>query len=1651
MESNDNHQQQSLPIKRRRFLKITLFSISLLILSLTVWVGWIIGTESGLGFLVAQGQRWAPGKLQVATFQGRLINDVRFTGLSYQQEETVLSIASIQFSWEAKALLTGQIHVKKLHITNMEATLPAPAHQEKPSQTPPLTLPNIQLPFSLALDEVHISQIKIHRPHTSPFLLDKLTLRSTTTDVLSLQQLHIDAPQFNIHLTGDVGLTSPHAIQLHLDWSTQFPHTPPLTGQGELKGDEQQLVLTHTVHRPLEIQLKTTIHDWLGSLKWESQLTWQNLAWPLQSPLVTSPQGQLTSSGALDQYQIHLSTQVQGQQFPSGSFNLTAHGNQQELTIKQFHVDLLKGEMTGTGKMAWQPQLMAQVHLNTQNLKLKELWSPWPENLSVNSQMKAHFKEKNLTIESLDVQIPQTATRFSLRSEGLLINSTPQLKPSHLTWQNLSWPLDQALVQSMQGHAKVFGTPQAYHFEVNTHLAGVNLPKGQWQLIGQGNHQQVTIEKLLAEMLTGQLTGQGHLSWQPQLMAQLNLKADQLTLKELWSPWPESVKIKSEMKAKLVGKEFEISQFTLNTPQTHLSLQGKGILDHPLAFDTRLTWQGLQWPLVSPTLVTSRQGQLSVVGNLQRYQVNLETHLAGQRIPQQHINLAGEGQLQQFQLTSLQSNLLEGNLKATGQVDWSSEIAAQLHLQAEELVLTELWKDWPTHLKLQSQLQASLKGKRFEIQPWKLSLPKSSTDVSLQAEGALDTQQLKATLTWNNLQWPLSEVIKSPKGQIQFEGSPQAYQIHLLETQVHGQGLPESRWQALGKGDKNHFQLHHLTGKLLQGGLDLSGQVTWNPAITWELALDGKEINPGHQWTKWPGQLALAINSQGEIDQGQIHAQLHIKQIQGILRRYPLILQSDLILSGKDYLIEEFDFRSGNASFVAKGVLGSSSQLYWDLNVPNLSALFPEAKGRLVSQGELSGSLTTPRLLLDLKGQSLAYQDKRLKDIHAEINLQNHQKLTLNLLAQGGRSGKMQIDQFSLKTQGSTTHHTLTTEVVLPEDHILFALQGGLNQGEWEGQLQQLTAITKKVGTWQLQKPVQVKLASSEASLALFCLTHTSSALCAKFHWKKQGDSLIQARLEKLPLNLIRAFAPSVVEVTGLLEGNLEARLGTSGTIYSENLLTISPGILKMAVHDEIEQFAHQGGRFQLHIDPQKGLSSQFNLQLLKQSHLQGEVRLPQLTQFPLPGEQTLQGEIQGQFEDLHILPTFVPQAENTQGKASLEIVLGGGLKTPKIQGQVRLQNASTELSSVGLELNDINVLVKDDGHNNLTMQADIHSGQGSLNLQGDAQFPSLTDWKAKLNLTGTNFEAVNTPVAWALISPDMQVNLTPRGIEVTGKLTIPEAIITPTKAANGAVALSEDVIVVNPKVPSPPQDAPKLPISSDITLILGDKVSFKGAGFKSRLTGTLRARNQAHKLAIGNGELYIVEGTYKAYGQNLKVDEGRVIFAGGPIDNPGLDIRAFRKIHQKNEEDIIAGIQIQGMAKSPEISFYSVPSQDQSNILSYIMLGKPITQASQAEGKALLGAAVASQFEGEGESLTQKMAQQFGLDEAAISSEGGIEKSELVVGKYLSPDLYIGYGVGLFDASTVFRIRYFLTKRLTLETETGTQSGADLRYHFER
>ncbi len=56
-----------------------------------------------------------------------------------------------------------------------------------------------------------------------------------------------------------------------------------------------------------------------------------------------------------------------------------------------------------------------------------------------------------------------------------------------------------------------------------------------------------------------------------------------------------------------------------------------------------------------------------------------------------------------------------------------------------------------------------------------------------------------------------------------------------------------------------------------------------------------------------------------------------------------------------------------------------------------------------------------------------------------------------------------------------------------------------------------------------------------------------------------------------------------------------------------------------------------------------------------------------------------------------------------------------------------------------------------------------------------------------------------------------------------------------------------------------------------------------------------------------------------------------------------------------------------------------------------------------------------------------------------------------VVMGTYLSPRLYLRYGVGIYEDAYSIIVRYQLSEHWQVQGEGGTNSGADILYTFER
>jgi len=75
----------------------------------------------------------------------------------------------------------------------------------------------------------------------------------------------------------------------------------------------------------------------------------------------------------------------------------------------------------------------------------------------------------------------------------------------------------------------------------------------------------------------------------------------------------------------------------------------------------------------------------------------------------------------------------------------------------------------------------------------------------------------------------------------------------------------------------------------------------------------------------------------------------------------------------------------------------------------------------------------------------------------------------------------------------------------------------------------------------------------------------------------------------------------------------------------------------------------------------------------------------------------------------------------------------------------------------------------------------------------------------------------------------------------------------------------------------------------------------------------------------------------------------------------------------------------------------------------------------------------------------------QVAQNAGTASDPNSAQVAQLTLGKYLTPKLFISYGVSLFQPGQTFRLLYDLGHGFKLQTESGVASGGDIIYTFER
>jgi translocation and assembly module TamB len=843
------------------------------------------------------------------------------------------------------------------------------------------------------------------------------------------------------------------------------------------------------------------------------------------------------------------------------------------------------------------------------------------------------------------------------------------------------------------------------------------------------------------------------------------------------------------------------------------------------------------------------------------------------------------------------------------------------------------------------------------------------------------------------------------------------------------------------------------------GRFALNGTVRFSPEIGWDLNATARDFNPGELLADWQGRINLDVSSKGRLAEAGPSGTLHIATLSGELRGRPIAGAGDIEFAAPSTLAGDLRVTSGKSRVTVKGSNADRDHIdaKVDLAVASLNDWVPDTQGSLTGNFTVRGVWPKITIAGTADGKGLGVGENNVAKLHVEATVASplDPDGEIHAVATQVTVGGQLFAQILLDASGNQEKHraTLTADSELFDGSV--ELVGGVTKKGWAGELAKLTFKAADIAELALREPSQVVFEQGNFSLSQTCLEDRPTVLCSALKFAGAGGAIDAGySFEHVPLKLANRLAPEALagELQGDVQGHGRVRRGADGQWTGDIAVTSESARLVMTEGEQGDAVAPLATQGTLLIYEDLDLQADFagmkaTARLTAKLDHGGNVSASLTASDLNAPAPRIAGKIDAAMPTLAPFGAFVPAVANLDGTVNAQIEIGGTTVKPEFTGNVDATKLQADLGKIGIELRDGSVRGEAKRTGGFNLAGGVASGKGRLEFDGTMDELGVVNVK----LHGKNFLAADIPAANVVVTPDLTLTGDRKAYLLKGEVAIPSAAINLQKLPQDSPpGVSPDVVVIrNGKEVERAAQGAGLPLTALITVNLGERIAVTGYGLDATVTGQLTVREAPDSATTGSGQLTLA-GKYKAYGQDLTIKDGRLLFAGTPLDNPRLSIVAMREI----SSEMKTGLRIAGSAQRPIITVISDPNVGEADALSYLVTGRSLSDVGSASGSSQDALASATQsLEGAAGGLVAKrIGKRLGLDEAGVEENDMIGGSALTIGEYLSPRLYLSYGVGLFEPGEVIALRYKLSDDVGVKIQRGSEeTRAGVEYRIEK
>ncbi|MBF4488848.1 translocation/assembly module TamB domain-containing protein [Psychrobacter sp. N25K4-3-2] len=1608
------------------------------------------GTESGTKFLLEKisaetGIKFKYGRGNLR--DGLLVTDIDIEAT--EDLEVRVDKAYVKIGW--RAVFAKEVHLRDADIQRIEII------NKKPPTGEAFDYKTLKLPVNLRFDQAKIKTIVYKQVTKDPIIVHDITARDLTWvgsmvtvgrgDLRYADIVKVSALQGEIDLQGDYPLDLSAIAEVSaLDKAYIDPLN--ITATGSLK---RTVGKVRSRYNDSDVSGDFVVQALDKDLPLQAKLQWDDILIPYaESQNIRLKSGTATASGVISEIRLRINTELTAKDIPSGHYQGRAVIANSQLRIDRLDAQVPAGNLILQGILDWKDSFDAKVRVTGSNFDIRrvipddyaDFKAYAPQKL--NGRLSLHYQQQNsagnLEVDADFRQRDGEHINANI-TQGKTSAKIKQAAPLYIdaTWQNLTRRNVPNIgnIDSPSGQADVIVRGSVLSVDAKAVINELNAaPKGNYDVRVRKVGNVIDINRLNYDGIVGDLSGTGQIqlaSKQRPLTWQIDARTNGLLTKEYRSDLPLE-RLTGSISAS--GRLVNITKSGVKGQRHIINLNNT---DLQAQLDATQDGRAIG-------ITGGGDAKVDIVGGeLSMFDVRFDGQVDTADVPKGRLSIDAAGTPRLISIRKLNYNGEAGAVNAKGVIDLRKNIG------------------W------------TVDG-RFDNFNLGYFLPNNP---------AIITGDLKTNGEWQT----------APKNNANAKGKLNSFAVNFNGV-LDAEQLPAGKLTIDANGDAQLIRIKRFRHVGAAGSIDASGTVDVRKGIAWDIKAVMNRFNLGYFLKSTPSAITGTIDTDGRWSDTQ--QTINIKQINltGMLKGQPLSAKGSLAAKmrlPKDLAsyFKRLQTQDAQAQYKQVNALidslnannlvlrwgdnyitanGNAKQLQTKINITSLDQLSNKLTGKVTGGATLSqpAGQALPTIYIDLVGERMALPGFILRQgrIRGKIvNLANSPS-QLIVSAEGLDAAGQSFKSVNASFNGTEKSHVVDLNVANEQLDIAARLKGGFNRDtlSWSGVIGKGRVKSRYATLNQLQ-PAQliVNLPNNQngnnrelkVQLAAHCwqAADQTGKLCLREKLiASPSGGQVDVVLQKLDTSLFSVFLPKDIDWHGQINGKAvvgwqRGRPPTiNTTLYSDNGKI---GLLQDGDSAPISLSYKRVSLIALSVP--EGLKLRTDINTGRGARGYAEVIVD-----PYKDPKPISGALVLNELNLAIFKPFFPGMRVLEGNITMAGGVGGTLDKPQFYGDVKLANGRIAMLDLPVNLRKVNVDAKIRG-TQATVDGTFNSGTGSGTLTGTVNWQQKL--QAKLSIAGERLVLTQPPLLLAEINPDIDIIVRPgdRYVNITGAISVPSATIRPPEASEDIITQTEDVVVLDRRLIGNIDEVLAISkpwsINADIGVDLGDDINFRGFGAVIPLAGAINITQNGTGIMRATGVVQVSRRTnINAFGQSLELNYGQVRF-NGDVMKPNLSIEAAKTISGKT-----VGVRVKGSTESPNIIVFNNAGLTQQQAMNALVTGridnKSATQISEQGFKSqvtnnLAAAGLSFGLSGT-RNLTNQIGQAFGLQSLTVDASGGSEDTNVNVTGYVTPDLYIRYGVGVFNAQNSLSVRYQLTRRIYVEATSAAENAVDVVYSWQ-